>query len=132
MRPESNTELRSVFLVIKKGYYLYGIINTIFESNCRCKTIIPYHNNLIAMDYSISNQQESLAELVVLNDIQNNFTSYEAILSIKRWKFIIRIPGIAQRIIKEADETIQKSFLCYVDNEEILLKEGFFYLASNN
>jgi|GEM_PF-1835152 len=79
------------------------------------------------MDYSISNQQESLAELVVLNDIQNNFTSYEAILSIKRWKFIIRIPGIAQRIIKEADENIQKNFLTYISNEEVLINEGLLY-----
>lgn len=84
------------------------------------------------MDYSISNEQAALAELVVLNDIQNNFTSYEAILSIKRWKFIIRIPGIAQRIISEADDNIQKNFLSYIDNGEVLSKEGFFYPDINN
>jgi hypothetical protein len=79
------------------------------------------------MDFSISNQQESLAELVVLNDIQNNFSSYEAILSIKRWKFIIRIPGIAQHIIKEADENIQKNFLSYITSEQVLTTEEFHY-----
>ncbi len=84
------------------------------------------------MDHSISNQQEPLAELVILNDIQNNFTSYEAYLSIKRWKFIISIPGLAQRIIKEANENIKKNFLSYVDNGEILSKEGFFYPHINN
>ncbi len=84
------------------------------------------------MDYSISNQQESLAELVVLNDIQINFSSYEAILSIKRWKFITRIPGIAQRIIQEADENIQKSFLAYISNEKVLENENYFHLEKVN
>lgn len=78
------------------------------------------------MDHSISNQQESLAEYVVLNDIQNNFTSYEAILSIKRWKFITRIPGIAQRIVREADENIQKNFLNFISNKHLLISEGYF------
>lgn len=84
------------------------------------------------MDYSTSNHQESLAELVVLNDIQNNFTSYEAILSIKRWKFITRIPGIAQRIIKEADENIQKNFLSFVPNQQVLDTEGYFNTEFQN
>lgn len=84
------------------------------------------------MDHSISNQQESLAELVVLNDIQTNFTSYEAILSIKRWKFILRIPGIAQRIIQEAEENIQKSFLTFISNKQLLMEEGFYYSDINN
>ena len=84
------------------------------------------------MDHSISNQQGSLAELVVLNDIQNNFSSYEAVLSIKRWKFIIRIPGLSQRLIQEADENIHRNFLSYIGNEEVLCKEGFFDPTINN
>ncbi|MEO6001296.1 MAG: hypothetical protein ABIN89_30875 [Chitinophagaceae bacterium] len=84
------------------------------------------------MDHSISNLQGSLAELFILNDIQNNFTSYEAILSIKRWKFILCIPGIAQRIIDEADENIQKNFLSYISFKQVLIEEGDFYADTNN
>lgn len=84
------------------------------------------------MDYSISNQQESLAELVVLNDIQNNFSSYEAILSIRRWKFITCIPGIARRIIQEANEKIQQSFLLYISNEKVIENESHFYPENLN
>ena len=83
------------------------------------------------MDYSISNQQESLADLVVLNDIQNNFASYEALMSIKRWKFITRIPGIGQHIRNEADESIRKKFFVFVNNQE-LLKEGLQYSSNDN
>ena len=84
------------------------------------------------MDHSISNYQESLAELFILNDIQNNFTSYEAILSIKRWKFILRIPGIAKRIIEDADENIKKNFLSYISCKQLLSEEGDFYGDINN
>jgi hypothetical protein len=84
------------------------------------------------MDHSTPNQQSTLAELVVLNDIQNNFTSYEAVLSIERWKFMIRIPGISQHLRQEADENILKNFLSYIGNEEVLCKEGYFEPTLNN
>jgi len=84
------------------------------------------------MDHSISNIQESLAELLILNDIQNNFASYEAILCIKRWKFIIRIQGIASRITAEADENIRKNFLTYIPFKQVLMEEGDYYAGINN
>lgn len=79
-----------------------------------------------------SNNQGSIAEQVVLNEIYNNHASYEAILKIKRWKFIMRIPGVAQRITKEADENIQKNFLSFVSNKYVLAEEDYFFAISNN
>ena len=81
---------------------------------------------------SISNHQESIAEQVVLNEIYNNHACYEAILKIKRWKFIMRIPGVAQRIASEADESIKKNFLSFVSNKYVLAEEEYFLSHINN
>ena len=80
----------------------------------------------------ISNHQESIAEQVVLNEIFNNHACYEAILKIKRWKFIVRIPGIAQKISKEADESIRRNFLSFVSNKDVLAKEKHYISPINN
>jgi hypothetical protein len=79
-----------------------------------------------------SNNQESIAEQVVLNEIYNNHAAYEAILKIKRWKFIMQIPGVAQKIAKEADESIQKNFLTFVSNQYVLAEEDNSYASIYN
>ena len=84
------------------------------------------------MNDLIRNNQDVLAEQFVLNDIRVSQTSYEAILKIKRWKFIVKIPGIGNRIRKEADVSIQKTLLSYVSNSFVLIEEGYFFTPSQN
>lgn len=73
----------------------------------------------------IKNQQNLLAEEFHLKDIQVIRANYEANLKIKRWKFLMNIPGIGSRIREEATSDIQKTFLAFVNNSDILSEEGF-------
>lgn len=80
------------------------------------------------MDRNIINKQESLAEQLLIDDIIIGHISHEAVLKIKRWKFIIKIPGIHEHIRKEAGKSIQISFLNYITNKFLLKEEGYFFL----
>lgn len=74
----------------------------------------------------ILNQQHLLAEEFHANDISVMKANHEAILQIKRWKFIHNISVLSKNIINEADNMLYSSLLTYIDNHEILICEGFF------
>lgn len=84
------------------------------------------------MKNAIPNQQEVLAEQFHINDIQISHTSYEAVLKIKRWKFISKIPGIGKRIIKEADGNLERTLLNYISNTSVLIEEGYYFSSNEN
>ncbi len=74
----------------------------------------------------ILNQQHFLAEQFHAKDILIIKANHEACLKIKRWKFIHSLSALSKNIRKEADNMIHNSFLSFIDNEEVLLIEGFF------
>lgn len=74
----------------------------------------------------ILNQQLFLAEQFHAKDISVIKANYEATLKIKRWKFIHSLSSLSKSIRKEADNMIQSSFLSFIDNQEILIVEGFY------
>ena len=74
----------------------------------------------------ILNQQHFLAEQFHAKDISVIKANYEAVLKIKRWKFIHSLSTLSKNIRKEADNMIYTSFLSFVDSKEVLMKEGFF------
>ena len=78
------------------------------------------------MNLHIFNNQDALAEQFILNEINVTQASYEALLKIKRCKFIMKIPGIGIRLKQEAEESIRKSFLSYDANTYILMEEGYY------
>lgn len=80
----------------------------------------------------ILNQQHFLAEQFHAKDILIIKANHEACLKIKRWKFIHSLSALSKNIRKEADNMIQTSFLSFIDNEEVLLIEGFFEAEIEN
>ena len=80
----------------------------------------------------ILNQQHFLAEQFHAKDILVIKANYEATLKIKRWKFIHSLSTLSKKIRNEADNVIQKSFLSFVDNRELLLTEGFYEAEIHN
>lgn len=74
----------------------------------------------------ILNQQHFLAEQFHAKDISLIKANYEAVLKIKRWKFIHSLSTLSKNIRKEADNMIQNSFLTFIDSQEVLLVEGYF------
>ncbi len=80
----------------------------------------------------IKNKQNFIAEEFHLQDIQINKANYEANLKIKRWKFIMNIPGIGNRIREEASADIRDTFLLFVNNSDLLGEEGFYDAAIDN
>ena len=80
----------------------------------------------------ILNQQHFLAEEFHAKDILVIKANYEAILKIKRWKFIHSLASLSKNIRREADNMIQTSFLSFVDNKKILVEEGYFETELNN
>jgi len=84
------------------------------------------------MKNAIPNKQNVLAEQFHLNDIQVSQSSYEAVLKIKRWKFISRIPGIGKSLRKEADGNLKRTLLTYVPNTCVLIEEGYFFSPNEN
>jgi hypothetical protein len=84
------------------------------------------------MNNSIENKQDLLAELFHLADINNSQASYNAVLKIKRWKFIMKIPGISKKIREEANLSLEKTFFNHVSSTYILIEEGYFFSPSEN
>lgn len=80
----------------------------------------------------ILNQQHFLAEQFHAKDILIIKANHEASLKIKRWKFIHSLSALSKNIRNEADNMIQNSFLSFIDNEEVLLIEGFFEAEIDN
>ena len=84
------------------------------------------------MNFSIENKQELLAEEFHITDINNSQQSYNAVLKIKRWKFIMKIPGIGKKIKQEANGSLEKTFFNYVSNTYVLIEEAYFFSPSEN
>ena len=80
----------------------------------------------------ILNQQHLLAEEFHAKDISLIRANYEAVLKIKRWKFICGLSSISKKIRTEADNIIQTSFLSFIDSDELLITEGFFEAETEN
>ena len=80
----------------------------------------------------ILNQQHFLAEQFHAKDILIIKANHEASLKIKRWRFIHSLSALSQNIRNEADNMIQHSFLSFVDNQDVLLVEGFFETELDN
>jgi hypothetical protein len=80
----------------------------------------------------ILNRQHHLAEQFHAKDISIIKANYEAALKIKRWKFIHSLSTLSENIKKEADNMIQSSFFTFVENEELLVVEGFFEAELEN
>ncbi|MDQ6756920.1 MAG: hypothetical protein M3004_08290 [Bacteroidota bacterium] len=80
----------------------------------------------------ILNQQHYLAEQFHAKDISVIKANYEAALKIKRWKFIQNLSTLSKSIRKEADNMIHSSFFSFVENEEVLIVEGFFEAELEN
>jgi hypothetical protein len=74
----------------------------------------------------ILNQQHFLAEQFHAKDISVIKANYEAVLKIKRWKFIHSLSTLSKNIRKEADNMIYTAFLSFVDNKDVLVEEGYF------
>jgi len=73
----------------------------------------------------IQNQQHFLAEQFHAKDILLIKANYEVTLQIKRWKFIHSL-SLGEKIIREADNMLYASVLSFVDNNDVLVDEGFF------
>jgi hypothetical protein len=84
------------------------------------------------MNRHIFNNQDSLAEQFILNEINVTQASYEALLKIKRCKFIMKIPGIGVRLREEAAASISKTFLSYTSNTYVLMEEGYYISSLEN
>ena len=80
----------------------------------------------------ILNQQHYLAEQFHAKDISLIKANCEAVLKIKRWKFINSLSTLNKNIRKEADNMIQHSFLTFIDSKEVLIIEGYFESELHN
>lgn len=78
------------------------------------------------MDHLIINNQKFLAEQFCLSDVQVNKLSYNAVLIIKRWKLIRKIPApvVADIVHAHTERMINKSFFTYAPNSLFLINEG--------
>ena len=70
------------------------------------------------------NQQHTLAKHFCTKDKLVVKANHEAFLKIKRWRSVHNIPS-SNKLIKEADNEIYDSFMCFIDNQQILNTEGF-------
>ena len=69
---------------------------------------------------SSTNHQGLLAEQFFIDELTLIHDSYSAIMQIKRWKFILRIPGIGNTIITEAGTNIRQNFFSFVSASALL------------
>lgn len=90
-----------------------------------------YENEKISMQHHQFNEQAMLAEQFILTNILTNQASYEAVLSIKRWKLIKRIQS---RDKSQYYETVSLSlaFLTGITNFLLLQQVGFFFTEHRN
>src|SRR4051812_39462680 len=100
--------------------------------NLSAVVYISQTQKFIPMNHSIENKQDLLAELFHLADVNNSQASYNAVLKIKRWKFIMKIPGISKKIREEANVSLEKTFFNYVTSTYVLIEEGYFFSPSEN
>ncbi len=81
---------------------------------------------------ALKNRQNFLAEEFHLKDIQINKANYEGVLKIRRWRFIMNIPGIGSRIKDEATIDVHDTFFVFINNAFVLDEEGFFVEPLSN
>lgn len=79
------------------------------------------------MDHLIVNNQKFVAEQFYLGDLQVNKSSHNAVLIIKRWKLIRKIPApvVGDIVQAHTEKLIKKSFFSYVPNNIILINDEF-------
>ena len=94
-----------------------------FRVCCRFNPNKSYKINYVM---PILNQQQFLAEQFHAKDILLIKANYEAMLKIKRWKFIHSLSTLSKNIRMEADTMIISSFFTFIDNHEVLIAEGYF------
>ena len=81
----------------------------------------------------INNDQKLLAEQFCMQDVMVNKWSYNAVLIIKRWKLIRRIPApiVGEIIQAHTERLINKSYFSFIPNQ-LLLIEGAYFTHSDN
>lgn len=79
------------------------------------------------MESTYQNKQDYLARQFHLMDLQLNKTSHEAVLAIRRLKFISKIPLVDQRIRVETEQTLKENLLSYIPASMILIGEGYYF-----
>lgn len=84
------------------------------------------------MKPTYQNKQDYLARQFHLMDVQISRVSYEAILAIRRLKFISKIPLADQRIRMETEESLRQSLLSFVSSDLVLLEEGYYFNPIKN
>ena len=70
------------------------------------------------------NQQGFLAEQFLIDEMTTNHDAYDAMMKIKHWKFIKRVPGIGSQILAEAGKHIENTFFSFVPASTILSETG--------
>lgn len=70
------------------------------------------------------NQQGFLAEQFLIDEMTTNHDAYDAMMKIKHWKFIKRVPGIGSQILAEAGKHIENTFFSFVPASTILTETG--------
>lgn len=79
------------------------------------------------MEPTYQNKQDYLARQFHLMDVKLSRSSYEAVLAIRRLKFISKIPLVDQRIRLETEESLKQTLLSYVSSDMVLLEEGYYF-----
>lgn len=78
------------------------------------------------MEETYQNKQDLLARQFHLREVTISRASYEAILAIRRLKFISKIPLVDDRIRKETEEILKQTVFTYVSPGWLLLEEGYY------
>lgn len=84
------------------------------------------------MESNYQNKQDLLARQFHLMEVTVSRASHEAILAIRRLKFIARIPLVDDRIRQETEETLKQAVFSYVSPGWLLLEEGYYAETAKN
>ena len=78
------------------------------------------------MEHTYQNKQDLLARQFHLNEVTISRSSHEAILAIRRLKFIEKIPLVDDRIRTETQEMLRQAVFSYVTPNWLLVEEGYY------
>lgn len=78
------------------------------------------------MEPTYQNKQDLLARQFHLNEVAVSRASHEAILAIRRLKFISKIPLVDDRIRQETEATLKRTVFSHVSPGWLLLEEGYY------
>ena len=76
------------------------------------------------MMHDSDNQQGLLAEQFLIDEMSVNHEAYDAMMKIKHWKFIKKVPGIGSQILAEAGRHIENTFFAFVPASTVLTDTG--------